>query len=137
MRTDVILRIGTKVLLPFMLVFALYVQFHADYGPGGGFQAGVIAASAVILLALVFGLRAAKRIAPTALVERMVPAGVLIYAGTGAISFFGGHNFLDYAVLGEGPHARELGILLVELGVLTTVTGTMIAMFYAFVERGR
>ena len=137
MRTDVILRIGTKILLPFMLVFALYVQFHADYGPGGGFQAGVIAASAVILLALMFGLRAAKRIAPTAVVERMVPAGVLIYAGTGIISFFGGRNFLDYAVLGHGPHARELGILLVELGVLTTVTGTMIALFYAFVERGR
>ncbi len=137
MRTDVILRIGAKVLLPLMLIFALYVQFHGDYGPGGGFQAGVIVASTVILLAIVFGLRAAKRIAPSALVERMVPAGVLIYAGTGVISFFGGLNFLDYSVLGHGPHARELGILLVEIGVLVTVAGTMIALFYAFVERGR
>jgi multicomponent Na+:H+ antiporter subunit B len=137
MRTDVILRIGTKLVLPFMLLFALYVQFHGDYGPGGGFQAGVIAAAMVILLAITFGLRAAKRIAPPAVVERMVPAGVLLYAGTGAISFFFGHNFLDYAVLGHGPHARELGIILVELGVLITVCSTMIALFYAFVERGR
>lgn len=137
MRTDIILRIGTKLILPFMLLFALYVQFHGDYGPGGGFQAGVISAAMVILLAIAFGLRAAKRIAPSAVVERMVPAGVLIYAGTGALSFFGGKNYLDYAILGHGPHARELGILLVELGVLVTVAGTMIALFYAFVERGR
>ena len=137
MRTDVILRIGAKLILPFMLLFALYGQFHGDYGPGGGFQAGVISAAMVILLAIAFGLRAAKRIAPAAVVERMVPAGVLIYAGTGALSFFGGKNFLDYSVLGHGAEARELGILLVELGVLVTVAGTMIALFYAFVERGR
>ena len=36
-----------------MLLFALYVQFHGDYGPGGGFQAGVIVAVGVILHALV------------------------------------------------------------------------------------
>ena len=42
--------IGTKLILPFILLFALYVQFHGDYGPGGGFQAGVIAAGMVILL---------------------------------------------------------------------------------------
>ena len=83
MKFDLILRIGTKLLLPFILLFALYVQFHGDFGPGGGFQAGVITAGMVILYALVFGVKAAKRIAPQGLVERMVPLGVLIFAGTG------------------------------------------------------
>ena len=83
MSLDLILRVGTKLILPFILLFALYVQFHGDFGPGGGFQAGVITAGMVILLAIIFGLKAAKRIAPPALVERMVPLGVLIYAGTG------------------------------------------------------
>ena len=64
MSLDLILRVGTKLILPFILLFALYVQFHGDYGPGGGFQAGVIAASVVILLAITFGLEAAHRIAP-------------------------------------------------------------------------
>ena len=138
MSLDLILRVGTKLILPFILLFALYVQFHGDYGPGGGFQAGVIAAGMVILIAITFGMGAAKRIAPQALVERMVPLGVLIFAGTGVVGLLLGKNFLDYSVLGHDPvHAREWGILLVELGVLVTVSGTMTALFYAFVERGR
>ena len=83
MRLDLILRIGTKLILPFILLFALYVQFHGEYGPGGGFQAGVITAAMIILLAITFGFDAAQRIAPSALVQRMIPLGVLIYAGTG------------------------------------------------------
>ena len=82
MSLDLILRVGTKLILPFILLFALYVQFHGEYGPGGGFQAGVISAGMVILLAITFGLEAAQRVAPQALVEAMVPIGVLIYAGT-------------------------------------------------------
>ena len=138
MSLDLIIRIGTKLLLPFILLFALYVQFHGDYGPGGGFQAGVIAAGMVILLAITFGLDAAQRIAPQALVERMVPLGVLIYAGTGVAGLLLGTNFLDYSLLARDPaHGHELGIFLVEAGVLVTVSGTMTAIFYAFVDRGR
>lgn len=138
MSLDLILRIGTKLILPFILLFALYVQFHGDYGPGGGFQAGVIAAGMVILVAITFGLQAAQRIAPQSLVERMVPLGVLIYAGTGVIGLLMGRNFLDYSVLShEAAHGRELGIFMIETGVLITVSGTMVVLFYAFAERGR
>lgn len=138
MSLDLILRVGTKLVLPFMLLFALYVQFHGDYGPGGGFQAGVIAAAMIILLAITFGLEAAQRIAPQALVERMVPIGVLVYAGTGIAGLMLGKNYLDYSPLVHDPvHGHELGIFLVEAGVLITVSGTMTALFYAFVERGR
>lgn len=138
MNRDVVIRVIVKLVLPFMLLFALYVQFHGELGPGGGFQAGVIAAGMVILYALVFGIRAAKQIAPQGLVERMVPIGVLIYAGTGIAGLLMGSNFLDYSRLGpDGPHGHEIGIFAVEAGVLVTVSSTMIAIFYAFVERGR
>jgi len=138
MSLDLVLRVGTKLVLPFILLFSLYVQFHGDYGPGGGFQAGVIAAGMVVLVAITFGLQAAHRIAPQALVERMIPLGVLIYAGTGVVSLLMGHNFLDYSPFAHEPaHGHELGIFFVEAGVLVTVSGTMTAIFYAFVERGR
>jgi multicomponent Na+:H+ antiporter subunit B len=138
MSFDLILRIGTKLILPFILLFALYVQFHGELGPGGGFQAGVISAGTVILIAITFGMGSAKRIAPQGLVQAMVPLGVLIFAGTGVVGLLLGKNYLDYSVLGRDPvHARELGIFLVELGVLVTVSGTMTALFYAFAERGR
>jgi multicomponent Na+:H+ antiporter subunit B len=137
-KLDVILRVGTKLLLPFILLFALYVQFHGELGPGGGFQAGVITAGTLILYAVMFGVDAAKRIAPQRLVETMIPLGVLVYAGTGIAAQVYGQNFLDYAVLShDAPHGRELGIFLVEAGVLITVSGTMTAIFYAFAERGR
>ncbi len=138
MRPDLLLRVATKLVLPFILLFALYVQFHGDYGPGGGFQAGVITAAMVILLAITFGLNAAQRIAPTSLVELMIPLGVLIYAGTGVAGLLLGKNYLDYSVFShDSAHGHELGIFLVEAGVLITVAGTMTAMFYAFVERER
>jgi multicomponent Na+:H+ antiporter subunit B len=138
MSADLILRIGVKLILPLILLFALYVHFHADFGPGGGFQAGVIAAGAVILVAITFGLETAKRIAPQAVVERMVPLGVLVFAGTGVVGLLLGKNFLDYSVLSrDAAHGRELGIFFVEVGVLITVSGTMTALFYAFVGRER
>jgi multicomponent Na+:H+ antiporter subunit B len=138
MSLDLILRVGTKLILPFILLFALYVQFHGDYGPGGGFQAGVITAGMVILVAITFGLEAAQRIAPPGLVERMVPLGVLIYAGTGTAGLLLGKNYLDYSAFSRDPaHGHELGIFFVEAGVLITVVGTMATLFYAFVERGR
>ncbi len=138
MRNDLLLRIGTKIVLPFILLFALYVQFHGELGPGGGFQAGVITASMVILYAIVFGMQEAKRIAPQALVERLIPFGVLIYVGTGIAGMLTGGKFLEYSYLAhDSAHGHEYGIVSVELGVLVTVASTMIAIFYAFVDRGR
>jgi multicomponent Na+:H+ antiporter subunit B len=138
LNADLIQRIATKLILPFIVLFALYVQFHGESSPGGGFQAGVITAAAVILVSITFGQTAAKKIAPWGVIERMIPLGVLIFAGTGVVSLFSGANYLDYSVLAhDSVHGHEYGIIIVEIGVLVTVAGTMIALFYAFVERGR
>jgi multicomponent Na+:H+ antiporter subunit B len=138
MRRDIILRVATKLILPLMLLFAVYVLFHGDFGPGGGFQAGVIAGAALILYALIYGLDALKRAVPLALIEAMVPLGVLIYAGVGVAAMIAGGNFLDYSGLAaERAHGQELGVFLVELAVFVTVSATMVAIFYAFAARGR
>ena len=138
MRLDVILRVVTKFILPYILLFALYVQFHGDYGPGGGFQAGVIVAAMVILYAIIFGLAATLKVVPPIVVETMIPLGVLIFAGVGVAGMLTGHNFLDYSHLAQDQiHGQEWGVFLVEVGVLVTVSGTMIAIFYAFAGRGR
>ena len=55
MKDNIILRIIAKLLIPLIILFALYVQFHGDFGAGGGFQAGVIFATAFVLYDLVFG----------------------------------------------------------------------------------
>ncbi len=138
MRKDLILRIGAKLILPFILLFALYVQFHGDFGPGGGFQAGVISAAMVILYAIIFGLKSAQTVIPPRFAELMVPLGALLYTGVGIVAMFKGGNFLNYSVLEHDPvKGQHLGIILVELGVYITVAGTMLAIFYTFVGRGR
>ena len=137
MRGDLILRVVAKLLIPFMLLFALYVQFHGELGPGGGFQAGVIIAAAVIFYGLIFGLPATRKLVPDALVEAMVAAGVLIYAGVGVAGLLLGGNFLDYFVLSHDPvHGQERGIFWVEVGVATTVSAVMLKIFYMFAGRG-
>jgi multicomponent Na+:H+ antiporter subunit B len=138
MRDTVILRVAVKLLLPVILMFALYVQFHGDYGPGGGFQAGVAVATAIILYGLIFGLRAARQVAPPGVVLAMIPLGVVIFAGTGIASLLLGANYLDYSPFAHDPaHGQHYGILIVEIGVLVTVSSTMLAIFYAFAGRNR
>lgn len=138
MKLDVIFRVVAKLISPFILMFALYVQFHGDYGPGGGFQAGVVAAAMIILYAIIFGLEAAKQAVPQRVVELMVPAGVLVFAGVGVVSLLLGGDYLDYSVLlHDQAHGQELGILLVEGGVFLTVAGTMTVIFYCFAGRQR
>ncbi len=136
MKQHFILRVMAKILMPVILLFALYVQFHGDFGPGGGFQAGVIFASGFILYSLVFGLTAARRVARPRVIETLVALGVVIYAGVGVVTMLLGRNFLDYSVLKHDPaHGQHLGILLVELGVGITVAATMITFFFLFAGR--
>ncbi|MDX1483975.1 MAG: DUF4040 domain-containing protein [Alphaproteobacteria bacterium] len=128
-----VLRVVTKVLIGPILLFALYVQFHGDYGPGGGFQAGVIFAAAFIIYALVFGLENARRAVPGQAVRILLACGVLLYGGVGLISFLFGENYLNYSVLGATQVAgQHLGVLLVEFGVGLTVSAVMVSTFYAF-----
>ena len=125
--------------LPLIILFGLYVQFHGDFGPGGGFQAGVIVGAALILYTLVFGLNNAARVAPPEVLRVLSLSGVLIYAGTGVANLLLGGDFLEYGVFTpEHPtHGQHYGILLIELGVGVTVSSTMILIFFALAGRGR
>ena len=135
MKDQVVPRVVAKLLIPYMLLYALYVQWHGDYGPGGGFQAGVIFAAAVILYALIFDLGNAQRAIRPWVVNLLVPLGLLLYIGVGIATILKGGVFLEYGVLEHDPvHGQHLGILLVELGVGTTVAGVMITIFYGFGE---
>ncbi len=131
-----ILRVVAKLLIPPIMLFALYVQFHGDYGPGGGFQAGVIFGSAYILYGLIFGTWQLQKLVHPGVIRTCAAAGVLLYAGVGVMGLFMGGNFLDYNVLASDPvQGQHLGILIIEFGVGTTVAATMIMLFYAFTSR--
>lgn len=132
-----LLLMTTRLMIAPIMVFALYVQFHGDFGPGGGFQAGVIFAAAIILYGLVFGIKAAKKAIPEISLRITASLGVLLYGSVGIVTMLLGGRFLEYGVLAEDPvHGQHYGIILVELGVGLAVAAVMIMIFFAFASRG-
>jgi multicomponent Na+:H+ antiporter subunit B len=133
MEHHLVLRVIAKLLTPLILIFALYVQFHGDYGPGGGFQAGVIFASAFILYSLVFGIENARSVISFNLLRIVSALGLLLYIGVGIVALMSGGHFLEYNVLASDPvGGQHIGILLVELGVGMTVATVMMMTFFIF-----
>lgn len=131
-----ILRIVSKALVAPIMLFALYVQFHGDYGPGGGFQAGVIFAAAIIIYTMLFGLEAATRVINVTVVRVLAAFGVLLYGSVGLVAMLNGKNFLDYDALAADPvHGQHYGIIAIELGVGITVAAVMILIYFAFAGR--
>ncbi len=127
--------VGTFI-LPFIILFGLYVQFHGEHGPGGGFQAGAIMAAAFILYALLEGERRALDIVPPRVLMLLLASGAFLYGAVGVMCMLLGGNFLDYNVLAADPVAgQHLGIMLVELGVGVSVTGVLLSIYHAFAKR--
>lgn len=132
----IVLRVVAKLMMPLILLFALYVQLHGEYSPGGGFQAGVIFAAAIVLYALIFGLSAAQQVIPVRVAHAMAAIGGLIYLSVGVWALFAGGQFLEYKVLFDDPQVGEtVGIVVIELGVGTTVAGVAMSLFYSFAGR--
>lgn len=131
-----VLRVVAKLIIPLIILFALYVQFHGDFGPGGGFQAGVIAAAAFILYALVFSLSHSIQVVSPKFLQILASFGVLLYASVGIYSMLKGGHFLDYNKLAADPLAgQHYGILIIELGVGIAVFTVMLSIFYAFASQ--
>lgn len=138
MPNHVILRVVAKVLIPVIVLFALYVQFHGEYGPGGGFQAGAIMAAGLILHVLIFGQRVTRTMITLRALRILSAGGVLVFAGVGIVAMLKGGKFLDYNVLFDNPiTGQHVGIIVIELGVGMTVASTLLALIYIFIERIR
>ena len=131
-----ILRVVSKLLIPFILLYGLYIQFHGDFGPGGGFQAGVIFAAGFILYGLVFGTEALRNAIPPGLLRFVIALGLVLYAGVGATTMLLGSDYLAYGALADDLiGGQHLGIFLVELGVGITVSAVTVTIFLAFAGR--
>ena len=130
---SIVIETVCKGLVPLIQVFAFYVMTHGHYGPGGGFQGGVILASSFILMRLVLGSEIAHgRLSPKLAIV-VGAAGLLLYGIIGAIPMVTGGQFLDYGQLPipwvSGAELRSLGILVVEVGIGLTVCGVIVTVF--------
>ncbi|MEM1080544.1 MAG: Na(+)/H(+) antiporter subunit B [Pseudomonadota bacterium] len=137
MRHNGILRIVARFLIPLILLFALYIQFHGEYSPGGGFQAGVVFAAGWILFVLIYGLEAGLDVIPKRAMVVVMACGALLYALIGILGVVLGGHFLDFApLLPNAPKgAQQTGIILVEFGVGMTVATVVMLIFTMFAGR--
>jgi multicomponent Na+:H+ antiporter subunit B len=138
LQDQALLRVVAKITFPFMLIYALYVVFHGELSPGGGFQGGVSCAAAFVLYGLVFGVDELRAKVPTWITDAGMAIGCLVYAGTGLVAMLKGGNFLDYAWLKpeHAASAEVLGMAVVEYGVGITVTCVFITIYVQLCERG-
>lgn len=136
MNQNIVLRVVSRFIIPFILLYAFYVQFHGEVSPGGGFQAGVIFAAAFILHALVFGLKKTQTVISIERLRILACLGTLIYAGTGVATILLGGHFLEYSELaGSDVAGQKIGIFVIELGVGITVFSIILLLFYLFAGR--
>jgi multicomponent Na+:H+ antiporter subunit B len=127
---DPVLTVVAFLMLPFIILFGLYIQFHGDYTPGGGFQAGIIIAYGIIFYAMLFGISTTLKAIPYSSIKFINALGILLYGGTGILSVLLGQNFLSYNIYGQ-----KVGIFLVEFGVMFTVYSSMLIMYISFIRR--
>lgn len=123
----------SNLMLPILLIFGLYIQFYGENSPGGGFQAGIIFGTILIIYALVHGIRAAKNFVSSNLAARFSVSGVLIYFTTGFICMLNG-NMFEYTAFINHSAANKIGIFFVELGVFISVFGSVTTIFYSLVH---
>ncbi len=124
-----------RAVIPLIMLFGLYVQFHGDYSPGGGFQAGILFAVGFIMYAMLVGISKARYVISMSYLRILLALGVLIYAGMGVLNMMLGGNYLDYSTLGHGHKAQEYGVIIIEFGVGVTVFASMTII--CFVLAGR
>jgi multicomponent Na+:H+ antiporter subunit B len=136
LRNELLLVVVGRLLIPFILLFGLYVQFHGEYGPGGGFQAGALIATAFILYALIEGEGRTLEALPQRALNLLMVGGATLYGAVGLAGLLLGSNFLAYSVLNDDPVAgQQLGIILIEAGVGMTVCGVLLSIYHAFACR--
>lgn len=139
---DIIITTLCRFLIPFILLFGLYVIAHGHGSPGGGFQGGCILAAAFMLFVVAFDIGEAKRHFSEKNITVLCALGVAIYALTGWMCLLLGGNFLDYGKLSiilptDHIKARYFGIFSIEVGVGITVMAVMVSLFLDLVTGGK
>ena len=135
MNNHIVIRTISRILIPFIQLFAFYVIAHGELGPGGGFQGGVIFSASIILYVIVFGKNEASKRISEKVTDILSSIGALLYALIGIACILGGGAYLQYDKLpfGSPKTAIHLGIYGIEIGIGITVAAVLINIFFEIV----
>jgi multisubunit Na+/H+ antiporter MnhB subunit len=134
--TSTILQTATRVLMPLLLLFAVFLLLRGHNQPGGGFVGGLVVASSFVLYSIAFGVDAARRailIRPGALLG----VGLLVALTSGLPAVIAGQPFMtaQWTEVSLGPTAVALGTPLVfDVGVFLAVIGVVLGIVFTLAE---
>ena len=136
---SLILRITTRLLVPILLLFSVFMLLRGHNLPGGGFVGGLVAASAFVLYALSVGVDGARdvlRVEP----RTLLGTGMAFAVGTGLLALTTGHAFLQslwvYVPIPGLDEPLKLGSTLIfDIGVMFAVVGTVLLMVFSVEDR--
>jgi len=135
-----ILKTVISFIIPYLILYAIYIQLNGEASPGGGFQAGVIFATGIIAFDLINGSKKTHHFFSEKALTICGVLGVLIYAVTGLISFLFDDNYLDYNSIAKNPLIKDqlagqhIGIFSIEIGVGLTVASIMCLIYLVLRE---
>lgn len=137
-RSDAIV-LACRLLATPTVLFGLYLALHPTTTPGGGFQGGVVLASAAMLVFLGEGYGSWRRAMPSEVLDACEGAGASLYAACGLAPMAVGLPFLQNALpLGTPKDVFSGGLMLVEnAGVMLAVAGGFAVLFLEFMEETR
>jgi multicomponent Na+:H+ antiporter subunit B len=137
---SIITRTVCHKIVPFIIIFGLYIVIHGPFSPGGGFQGGVIIGCAYILYALAYDMEEGRKGLPEDVVKVIESLGVILYVIVGLTGILFGYNFLSNKVMnfipvGSTEVLLSSGALLwINIAIGMHVACTIIGFFYLFLE---
>lgn len=136
-KNDTILQHVTKLLVPIVLLFGMYVIMNGHISPGGGFSGGALMGAALILYLNAFGFKKTERFFTFRVFQIVSLCALSFYAVSKAYSFFTGANHLwSFITPGTPGKLFSAGLIpYLNLAVGLVVCCTMYA-FYTLFRKG-
>ena len=135
---SIIVRVFTRKLFPFILLYGCYLISHGHLSPGGGFQGGVMFGSAMVLLGLVEGTRFVIKRFKESRLSLIKNIGMLLFIIIGFTGIFLGYNFLtDFLPQGAVGSVPSAGLIFFLNLIIGFMVGTGITViFYRLIRHG-
>jgi multicomponent Na+:H+ antiporter subunit B len=128
--TSSILQTAVRLLMPLLLLFAVFLLLRGHNQPGGGFVGGLVVAASFVLYAIAFGVDAARR-ALLVQPSRLLGIGLLVALLSGLPGVIGGDPFMTavWTSFDTGSTVIDLGTpLLFDIGVFLAVIGVVLTI---------
>ncbi|HKM43322.1 MAG TPA: MnhB domain-containing protein [Limnochordia bacterium] len=138
--SDIIVQVVTRMMIPYLQLYGLYIILYGHNSPGGGFAGGTIIASSLILYVLAFGLKNEELRLSSSVARVIESCGALAYVAIGLAGIVLGANFLSNNSAGFplGIPGRIFSggtIVLLTVAIGLKVASTMITLFTNIAEK--